>query len=111
MLEITEDLLIIIDKLSIVLTTSLVSAAAAPRVVVAIPVFYEENIEADSAIVPSFLDDYVLLNLEQGTDILSDSRVEIAEVTSIVFVSSSPPPTPNILVEVKKSEGKLVTSS
>ena len=104
-----------------------------PSVEEAVPVYHEEDSDEDDEIDPLLLEDYVLLELEQGASIVSYSEelVEfpvtivsndlergpavlletVNEVPSIIPVSSSPSPSPTSIMEVRRGEGMALTSS
>jgi len=77
-----------------------------PSVEEAVSVHYEDDSDEDDEIDSSLLDDYVLLELEQGAPIVSEELMEVSVIT-IVSNSSSPPP--SSLVEAGGTEGKMPT--
>jgi len=98
-------------------------------------VYQEEDSDEDDEIDPLLLEDYVLLELEQGALIVSYSEelveipvtivsndlehgpailletVEDTETPSIIPVSSSPSPSPTSIMEARKGEVMVLNSS
>ena len=96
------------------------------------PVYHEEDSYEDDEIDPLLLEDYVLLELEQGAMIVSYSEelvefpvtivsndlehgpailLETVETPSIIPVSSSSSPSPTYSLVPRKGEGRVLTSS
>jgi len=73
------------------------------------PVYYEED--EDEVADPSFLDDYVLMDLEQATTTLPESVDEVNEVPSSIPVSSSPSSSLTSIMEARRGEGMVFNST
>jgi len=73
------------------------------------PVYYEED--EDEVADPSFLDDYVLMDLEQATTTLPESVDAVNEVPSNIPVSSSPSSSLTSIMEARRGEGMVFNST